>query len=69
MMENSVRMMLMGVTQYLALKVNNVLTILHHKLEQSVFVLMAMLQIVTLNVLVSSKIATVDTIHCYTYRY
>ena len=36
MKESSVRMMLMGVTLYPTLRVNNVLTTLHHWLEQNV---------------------------------
>ena len=48
-------MMLMDVKQYLALRVNSVLTIPHHWLGQNVLVLMVMLQIVTLNVLVSGE--------------
>ena len=43
MMENSVRMMLMGVMQFLALRVNSVTTTLHHWLEQNVLVLMVLL--------------------------
>ena len=53
MMENSVRMMLMGVRQYLALKARSVQTTLHQWLEQYVLVLMDMLQAMILNVLVS----------------
>ena len=54
MMENSVRMMLMGVTQYLVLKDNSVMTTLHHLLEQSVLVLMVMPLVMILNVSVST---------------
>ena len=53
-MENSVRMMLMGVKQYLVLKYNNVLTTLHHLLEQSVLVLKAILPAMILDVSVSN---------------
>ena len=52
-MENSVRMMLMDVKQYLVLKDNNVLTTLHHKLGQSVLVLMVTPLVMILNVSVS----------------
>ena len=53
-MESSVRMMLMDVVQFLALKVNSVMTTLRHWLEQNVLVLMALLLILTiLDVLVS----------------
>ena len=58
MMENSVRMMLMGVTQYLVLRDNSVMTILRHLLEQSVLVLMAMPLVMTLNVSVSTTSST-----------
>ena len=54
-MENFAKMMPMDVTQYLVLKDNNVMTTLHHLLEQSVLVLMVLLQIVILNVLVSAS--------------
>ena len=43
MMGSSVRMMLMGVKQYPALRVNSVMTTLHHWLEQNVPALMALL--------------------------
>jgi len=59
-MENSVKMMLMVVTQYLAWRVNSVLTTLHHWLVQTVLVLIIILQIVILDVLVSNLI-----IHIY----
>ena len=42
-MENSVRMMLMGVRQYPVLRVNNVMTTLHRLLEQNVLALMPLL--------------------------
>ena len=57
-MENSVRMMLTGVKQYLVLKDNNVLTTLHHLLEQSVLVLMVMPLVMILNVSVSTTSGT-----------
>ena len=57
-MDNSVRMMLMDVTQYRALKDNSVLIILHHLLEQNVLVLMVMPLVMIQNVLVSTTLCT-----------
>ena len=53
MMEISVKTMLMVVTSYHVLKVNNVLTTLLHWLEQNVLVPVDMLLEMTPNVLVS----------------
>ena len=58
-MGNSVRMMLMGVTLYHALRVNSVMTTLHHWLEQNVPVLMVIFLMMIQNVLVSYVAMTI----------
>jgi len=56
MMGRSVKTMLMVVTSYHVLKVNNVMTTLLHWSEQSVLVPVDMLLVMILNVLVSALI-------------
>ena len=54
-MESTVRMMLMDVVQFLAMKTNSAMITLHHWLEQYVLVLMVLLQtVITQDVLVSA---------------
>ena len=69
-MGTSVKMMLMGVTLYPALRVNSVMITLHHWLEQNVLVLMAIFLTMIQNVLVSYvAIRMSHTLYCMHYNY